>query len=190
MSKSPRQQAGPPLGQRGAGGICQSGFTLIELIVVIAILSILVGTLLNRVLYYQEQAEKTAMVEVAGAIQSALTIQHGRLMVRGMGAGVTALAADNPMGWLAKKPRNYAGEFYDLAPASITPGNWAFDLKARELVYVLNRADYFVPGKDGKKWVRYRVSLMYDPVSGAPGKNPGELVGVLFDPVEPYRWFE
>lgn len=173
-----------------AGRNPQGGFTLFELVVVIIIVSILAGTLLNRVLYYQELAEKTAMVEVEGAIQSALTIQYGRLMVRGTEAGAAALATDNPMSWLAKKPRNYAGEFYDLTPASAAPGNWAFDLKARELVYVPGRADHLIPGKDGSKWIRYRVNPVLDPVPGASAKNARELVGILFEPVEPYRWFD
>ncbi len=166
------------------------GFTLIELIVVIAIFSVLAGTLLSRVWFYQEQAEKTAMAGVAGAIQSALVMQHGRLLVRGMESEVTALAADNPMKWLAKQPHNYSGEFYDLTPRSVAPGNWVFDLKTRELIYVLDRADHFIPGKDGQKWIRYRVNLMYDPVLGASGKTSKELVGVLFEPVEAYQWFD
>ncbi len=166
------------------------GFTLVELVVVIAVLSVLAGTLLNRVWFYQEQAEKTAMIEVAAAIQSALTMQHGRLLTRGMESETTVLAADNPMKWLSKQPRNYSGEFYDPTPRAVAPGNWVFDLRSRELIYVLGRADYFIPGKDGNKWIRYRINLMYDPGSGPFGKNSKELVGTLFEPTEPYRWLD
>ena len=166
------------------------GFTLIELVVVVTVVAILYTVFLNRIWFYQERAEKTAMVEVAGALQSALIMQYGRLMVRGREAEVTALAADNPMRWLQKTPTNYAGEFYDPQPSAVEPGSWMFDLKSKELIYVLNRADYFVPGKDGQKWVRYRVNLMYDTVRGGRGKGSKELVGTLFEAVEPYRWFE
>ncbi len=166
------------------------GFTLIELAVVISVVAILIGVLLNRVWFYQEQAEKAAMEQVAGALQSALTMQYGRLLTSGREAEVSALAADNPTNWLQKKPRNYSGEFYDPTPRSIAPGNWVFDLKTRELIYVLDRADHFIPGKDGEKWIRYRVNLMYDPVPGASGKPAKELVGSLFEPAEPYRWFD
>ena len=165
------------------------GFTLIELIIVITIVVILAAVFLDRVWFYQEQAEKTAMVEVAGVIQSALVMQHGRLLVRGMEPEITALAMDNPMKWLSKQPHNYSGEFYDPTPRSVAPGNWMFDLRSRELIYVLDRADHFVSGEDGNKWIRYRVNLMYDSASGAPGKPSKELVGTLFEPTEPYRWF-
>ena len=168
-------------------GNSQGGFTLLELVVVIAIVVFLATTFLNRVWFYQEQAEKAAMVEVAGVIQNELLMKYGHLLIRNEIAGVAALATENPMGWLAKVPRNYAGEFYDPLPVALPSGNWAFDLKSHELIYVPERTDYFVPGTDGQKWIRYRVKLLYDPVSGGGGKA---LVGVLFEPVEPYRWFE
>jgi prepilin-type N-terminal cleavage/methylation domain-containing protein len=166
------------------------GFTLIELVVVVTIIAVLYTVFLERVWFYQERAEKTAMVEMEGALQSALILQYGRLMVRGTEAEVTALANDNPMKWLAKKPRNYAGEFYDPKPDTVAPGSWIFDLKAHELIYILNRSEYFIAGEDGKKWVRYRVNLMYDPVRGTRNKSDKELVGTLFEPVEPYKWFD
>lgn len=106
---------------------------------VISIVDILAAALLNRVEFYREQAEKTAMIGVVGTIQTALVMQHGRLLTRGVETGITALAADNPMKWLAKQPRNYAGEFYDPAPGSVAPGNWVFDLRSRELIYMLDR---------------------------------------------------
>jgi len=169
-------------------GNSQRGFTLIELIVVITIIVLLVGTLLTRIWFYQEQAEKAAMEQVAGALQSAMVLQYGHMLTRGNEADAKTLLGENPMRWLMQKPPNYAGEFYGITPTAIAPGNWAFDLKARELVYVPYRSEYFVPGKDGLKWVRYRARLEYEPVPGAAGKSAEELSGVLFEPVEPYQW--
>lgn len=185
---APHISASPARGRDGLS--TERGFTLIELVVVITIVVSLTTVFLNRVWLYQERAEKTAMVEVVGAIQSALVMQYGRLMVRGRESEAVALAADNPMNWLAKVPSNYAGEFYDPLPASVTPGSWVFDLKARELIYVPDRVDYFVPGKDGKLWIRYRVNLVYDPLLGGSGQSAKVLVGTLFQPTEPYHWFD
>ncbi|HEU0219931.1 MAG TPA: prepilin-type N-terminal cleavage/methylation domain-containing protein [Gallionella sp.] len=166
------------------------GFTLIELIVVIIIIVVMMGLFLDRVLFYQEQAEKTAMEQVAGAIQSALTLQYGQIQTRGKPSDVAALAQDNPMNWLQKKPRNYSGEFYDPTPLSVDSGNWVFDLKTRELVYVVRNTNYFKPGKDGKKWIRFHVAVNYES-SRLPSLQgaPAELTGTLLEPVEPYSWF-
>jgi prepilin-type N-terminal cleavage/methylation domain-containing protein len=165
------------------------GFTLIEVVVVITIVVVLYTVFLERVWVYQEEAEKTAMVEVAEAIQSALVFKYGHMMVRGAEPEAGALATENPMTWLAKKPRNYAGEFYDPTPQSIAPGHWMFDLKAHQLIYLPSRTDNFVAGRDGQKWIRYRVNLVYDPVSAAADQPAKMVVGTLFEPIEPYRWF-
>ena len=166
------------------------GFTLIELIVVIIIVVVMMGLLLNRALFYQEQAEKTAMETVVGTIQSALVMQYGQAMTRGKMGDAAALAQDNPMNWMQKKPRNYVGEYYDVTPLTVEPGNWMFDLKSRDLVYVLRNTDFFKPGRDGKKWIRFHVAAQQEP-SRLPSLRdaPPELTGILFEPVEPYSWF-
>ena len=166
------------------------GFTLIELIVVIVIIIVVGGVFLDRVLYYQEQAEKTAMEGVAASLQSALTMQYAQIVTRGKPSDAPAMAYANPMDWLQKRPPNYAGEFYDPEPAAVEPGNWVFDLKTRDLVYVPNSANYFKPGKDGRKWVRFHVVLDYErPLHPSMQQEPDGLTGVLFEPVEPYSWF-
>lgn len=164
------------------------GFTLIELIIVITIIVVLAGLFLVRVPYYQEQAEKTAMEQVVGAVQSALVMRYGTLAARSAAneKELNALATDNPMTWLQQKPRNYMGEYFDPTPGAVAPGNWMFDLKSRNLIYVVDHGNYFTPGKDGKKWIRFHVHLQYDPrLGGGAGQ---ELASTLFEPVEPYRW--
>jgi len=166
------------------------GFTLIELIIVITIIVVLMGLFFNRSLFYQEQAEKAAMVQVSTSIQSALTMQYGQILTRGKSSDVAALVQDNPMNWLQKMPRNYSGEFYDPTPTSVESGYWVFDLKSRDLIYVLRNANYFKPGKDGKKWIRFHVAVKYS-ASRLPSlqDDPRELTGILFEPVEQYSWF-
>ena len=166
------------------------GFTLIELVVVITIIVVMMGMFLNSMLFYQEQAEKTAMEGVAGVIQSALTMQLGQIMVRGKPSDAAVLDQENPMNWLQRKPRNYAGEFYDPNPLTVESGNWVFDLKSRDLIYVMRNAGHFKPGKDGKKWIRFHVALIYEtPRLPSLQNAPQELTGALFEPVEQYSWF-
>ncbi len=168
----------------------QRGFTLLELITVICIVAILAGMFLSRIPYYQEQAEKTVVEQMAGAIQTSLVMRYGSLMTQGATTekNLNALATDNPINWLQQKPRNYGGEFYDPTPRTVAPGNWMFDLKSHELIYVLDRSDNFTPGKDGRKWIRFHVKLEYEPPVGKPaGKKT--LTSTLFEPTETYRWF-
>jgi len=169
------------------------GFTLIELIVTITIIVILAGMLLTRIWFYQEQAEKAAMEQVAGALQSSLVMQYAKLLTSDMEGDVKYLVTENPMQWLMQKPQNYVGEFDGISPDAIEPGNWAFDLKSHELVYVPYRNEYFTPAKDGFKWVRYRAHLGYERTRGMSAKSSvkkgaRELSSVLFEPVEPYQW--
>lgn len=166
------------------------GFTLLELIVVITIIVVLMGLFINRVLFYQEQAEKTAMQQVEGAIQSALMLQYGQIMTRGNAADIATLVEVNPMNWLQKKPLNYAGEFFSPTPLQVDSGNWTFDLKSRELVYVLRNSEHFKPGADGNDWIRFHVVAQSE-ASPLPSlsKRPANLTSLLFEPVEPYSWF-
>jgi general secretion pathway protein G len=167
-----------------------NGFTLLELVVVIAIISSLMGLLIERTLFYQEQAEKTAMVQVEGAIQSALMMQYGQIKTRGKSSDIAALVDGNPMELLQKKPPNYAGEFFDPAPAQLESGNWAFDLKSRELVYVPHSAGHFKSGSDGRDWIRFHVVARSEPsVLPSHASEKPELTSLLFEPVEPYTWF-
>lgn len=170
--------------------VSSKGFTLLELVVVIIIVMVMMGLFLDRAQFYQEQAEKVAMETVAGTIQSALTMQYGEILTRGKASDVAVLAKDNPMNWLQRKPHNYGGEFYDPTPLSVEPGSWVFDLKSRDLVYVMHNANYFKPGKDGKKWIRFHVVMSREPsrLPSMQGERP-ELTGLLFEPVEPYSWF-
>lgn len=167
------------------------GFTLIELIVVIIVIVVLAGIFLARVPFYQEQAEKASMQQVEGALQSALTMRFGTLMARGAinEKERSLLVTDNPLTWLQNSIPNYRGEYFDPTPSTIAPGNWMFDLKSRDLIYVVDHGEYFTAGKDGNKWIRFHVKLGYDPILGRPEAGK-ELTTVLFEPTEPYHWLD
>ena len=166
------------------------GFTLFELIVVVCIIAVLFALFAGRMIFYQEMAEKTAMEQTAGNIQSALNLQFSRIQTRGQPSDVAMLLIENPMQWLQKPPSNYVGEFYAATPRSVEPGHWLFDLKSRELIYVMQHTERFKPGVTGQLWVRFHtVRQDQKPVLASLQDAPPELTAVLFEPVEAYVWY-
>ncbi|MCK4742568.1 MAG: prepilin-type N-terminal cleavage/methylation domain-containing protein [Sulfuriflexus sp.] len=59
----------------------QSGFTLIELVIVIVILGLLAATALPRFADLTEDAEEAAMDGIAGGVRSASSIAHAQALV-------------------------------------------------------------------------------------------------------------
>lgn len=169
-----------PAGRRREG----AGFTLFELIIVIVIVSFLAAVLFDRVRSYQELAEKAAMEQTAGVIRSALNLQVAERVAKGSVGELTQLARENPMNWLADRPKNYLGEYYDPRPGDVPRGNWYFDLRNRHLVYLVQKGEYFAPGKDDRKWVRYRVSLVYNRAA----QTGAAIEGVVLETIEAYTW--
>lgn len=167
-----------------------SGFTLFELIVVIIVVAVLSGILLGRFLTYQELSEKTAMEQTAGAIRSALTIQMAGLITHGRAEDIAKLADVNPITLLMRKQKNYVGEFYEPDLKEISPGSWYFDLKQRQLVYLIHQGRHFLPDRSGVKRVRYRINVVYnEAVANGSNKNgKRNLGGVILEEVEPYIW--
>lgn len=170
-----------------------AGFSLLELVVVIAIVSTLAAVLFERMLLYQEQVEKTVMEQTAGIIRSALTIEVAGMIARGRNEEIPLLLEENPMGWLAETPDNYAGELFEPRPGDVPPGHWYFDRKDRYLVYLVDHGAHFVPDPGGRKWVRYRLRLVYHEPrqrSGAAAAQSGvrEIGGIVLEPVEKYSW--
>lgn len=167
------------------------GFTLIELLVVIIIISTLGAVLLDRVLFYQEAAEKAAMEQLAGTLRSALHLQIADRLLKGKMADIAALGQDNPMDWLAEPPANYLGERFGSQADAVPKGNWYFDLKDKELVYMVARGNHFAPDKQGLKVVRYQVRLVSGRTTQANRNSADkiEVNGVILALAEPYRWF-
>jgi len=165
-----------------------SGFTLVELIVVICIIAICAALLLDRLRYYQEAAEKAVMEQTIGALKSAVQLRAAAMLLRGQERDIGSLARANPIEWLMDPPPGYRGEFRALEPA-LPPGSWYFDATRSELVYVPNLDTHLKPAPDGSKRLRFRVQIEFEPVERDSKRARGSLAATRLVPVAPYAWF-
>lgn len=160
------------------------GFTLLELMTAIVIISVLSAVLLDRLAFYQEMAEKAAMESTTRLIRTGLQIHLAELIIANRQSEAEVLEREDPVGWLERKPVNYGGAYGD----DPQPGTWYFDKRQRQLVYVVNTGNRLeLDSGTEPKQVRFRARLLKDRLQLAGG--PVEAVtGVTLAPVKPYRW--
>ena len=132
------------------------GFSLFELVAVIAIVGVFGGVLLQRMLYLQEYAEMTAMDLTVANLRTGLRYKTGDLLIRDKVSEIATLADENPVKWLENTPENYLGEF-DGKPDTDLRGKWFFDKTRHELVYTVNNRRHFVPASDQEYALRWHV---------------------------------
>lgn len=165
------------------------GFTLLEFGVVAIILGILAAILLDRLLFYQEAAEKARMESTVATLKSALRLKIVALMVQERTPECARLAQQDPMDWLESKPSDYLGEYRGAPPESVVrDGGWYYDGAAHILVYRVNNGRLFVPDSSGQRQVRFRITRLADDLRDSRDACVFLLNAPILTPVEPYRW--
>ena len=139
----------------------QRGFTLLELVVVIIIISILGLFAIDRIFALRIAAEQASVKQIVGTIKSALGLEVARLALDGNMAGVAKLNKSNPMLLLSQTPNNYIGE-KDKSNKIKETGVWYFDKKQKNLVYNVTYTENFKTDLEGTPRIRYRVKLIYN----------------------------
>ncbi len=142
------------------------GLTLFELVVVIAVVGVLAAIYFDRLLAYQERAEKSAMEQVASAVASALYLRVSAYIVRGRMAELPQLVQQNPMDWLAEKPASYIGVYYGAPDGESAAGAWYFDAVEKSLVYVPKRTRFFEPADANRHEIRFKAYVDYGALPG------------------------
>jgi len=167
----------------------QSGFTLLELVVVIIVISILGLFAIERIFAIRIAAEQAAVKQVVGTIKSALGLEVARLALEGNLSSVAKLDKTNPMTLLSQAPNNYLGE-KESSENIIEPGIWFFDLKEKALVYnVIYNENFSTPLKDLAR-IRHQIILVYNDRNN---NNRFEMrydtiAGLDLFPLEKYSW--
>jgi prepilin-type N-terminal cleavage/methylation domain-containing protein len=176
-----------PVQGRAAALARRGGFTLIELLVVVCVVAVLFGVALDRLLRYQELAERTALEQNLAAINVALTSKFAALIVAGRGEAIAQEAGANPVHLLVRAPENYLGELYAPAPDSLPRRSWYFDRQSGELVYVPGRTRYLTAGAGQERGLRFRV-LLSEPAASSVAAGLRELRQPYVAARAPYRW--
>jgi prepilin-type N-terminal cleavage/methylation domain-containing protein len=165
-------------------GRASRGFTLIELMVAIAIIAVAVAVLLNRLAYHQEMAEKAAMESVLRAVKTGLQVRLAELIATQRQAQAAVLEREDPMRWLDAPPDNYGGAYGEAADR----GKWYFDSVRRHLVYIVNAGDRLEIGSGATAGeLRFQARLLRDRIKFGGG-TVETVTTVTLTPVTPYRW--
>ncbi|OGB23055.1 MAG: hypothetical protein A3I66_08535 [Burkholderiales bacterium RIFCSPLOWO2_02_FULL_57_36] len=161
-----------------------AGFSLFELAIGITMIGLLATVLSERMLRYQEYAEKTAMEVTARNLRTGLRLRVADLMMRDRLHEIDRLLQDNPITWLETPPPNYIGERANAKQDDTVRGNWYFDNVRRELVYTPFRHRYFQPQLYGNHSIRYRIAAV--PVTSGDGTRSIEGLSLVL--LSPYKW--
>ena len=175
---------------RGCVRRCNRGFSLLELVIVIVIISVLMVLAMSRLLALMVDAERVTMESVAGALRSAIGMKVAENIVKSKVAELPAFEGSNPMALLAETPHNYLGELDGADPAKLEDGQWYFDKRDKALVYLVRNKGFFAGGQLDPPRARFAVRLIYSDSNGNGVYDPGKDVieGLRLSPVEKYSW--
>lgn len=168
----------------------ERGFSLLELVVVVVIVSLLALAAIDRLLKLRFEAERAGVQSVVTALKSALYIEFAAAAARGQLDRMAEAPGSNPMARLTETPELYAGEFYGAGAAGFEPGSWYFDTRERVLVYVVRFPEQFSSPLAGTPRARFAVAADFDDRDGDGRFDAGRdaLRGLKLVAVEPFSW--
>jgi len=167
----------------------QSGFTILELVVVIIVISILSLFAIDRIFAIRIAAEQAAVKQIVGTIKSALGLEVARLALEGKISAVAKLDKSNPFLLLSQSPHNYIGEKNNSKDV-LQPGVWYFDKNQKALVYNVLYTENFKTPLKGLPRIRHRIKLVYSDRN----KNrrfdlrTDGIAGLDLVPIEKFSW--
>ena len=178
---------------RFSGARSQRGLSTLELIVSVSIVLVFAGVLLERMLFYQEAAEKARMELQVTGLKVALQVRIGTRIAEHQPVDYLVVARENPVRWLDAPMAGYRGEPGPEEAKLLQGGSWYFDRQALELVYLPHLAWHLDADARldadamGRKRVRFRVQVLR--AEAGARKNDLATIGLRLVPVEGYRWF-
>lgn len=166
------------------------GFTLLELVVVVAVVGIMTGFALDRLPPLIGRAERAAFVQVQAQLRSALLLEAAERVTKGESAALAELSAVNPMALLLDAPANYVGAIDAPGPVLLPPRSWYYDVRNGRLVYKVGKHARFEPLRGPRDRVEFVVEFVYRDRDGDDVFNPSrdDFHGLRLSSVYAYRW--
>ncbi len=162
------------------------GFSLFELMVVIAVVSGVIFFVFDRVFIYQELAEKTAVEITVLHIRNSLRYRTAEMLLRGQDKEIVSLVGGNAIRWLEAPPPGYLGELKMVRWNEVPRGSWYFDLDKGEIVYCVDRGRHFATESNGNKMLRFRVTALFHKPDGDKTAVLAEGIELML--LEKYHW--
>ena len=169
----------------------QNGFSLLELVIVIILISLLVVIAIDRLLILSVEAERVSVAKIAGELRSAMGIQVAKTIVEDKNLqNIGKLHKSNPMDMLAETPGTYIGAFETPQLQAIKGGSWFFDQGNGELVYVVINDGYLKTDLAGRKRIRFQIQLLYEDKNGNKKFDAGvdSAHGMRLKELDKYEW--
>lgn len=161
----------------------ESGFTLLELTVVVVVISVLFLFAYQRYLDLLVDVEKAAMEQTLGTLRSAVGMKVARAIVDGDPRSLITLEGSNPVDLLAEVPKNYIGGEDDARRLGSETGIWYFDSQRGLLIYRVKNKGEFFSETEGLKEASFRLVVVYESLKS------NRLAGLSLRTMGKYSWF-
>jgi general secretion pathway protein G len=110
--------------------------TRVEAAIYAGLIAVLLAIFLERLLYYMEVGERTAMEVTVSRVNSAINVHLAHEMLSGRPLKVLPPLAQNPFQLAKMSPQNFLGEIDGSTLAEVERASWVFDRSRGELVYL------------------------------------------------------
>jgi prepilin-type N-terminal cleavage/methylation domain-containing protein len=164
------------------------GFTYLELVVVIAIISTLLYVAMDRFLQLQVTAEQAVVDQTVGNLQSALALTIAEHVAHDDIPGLKQYVGGNPVRLLAQTPLNYHG-YLAGAHTELPGGAWYYRTDTKSLIYKVANPEYFTSVDNDLAEITFKIYPVYDDNNHNGRFDAGDtLKGLTLRSVHPYRW--